>query len=762
MDPTDKSEEAMTKKKKIKGKSSSGLIKKLTGFGQFNLTAVSLLIAVVGQYFLYSMKWELPGLITYAVAAALFILADYAGAKKEEQETITPLMEISIFILIMAIAVFFRVWQIDHLPAGCFRDEGQNGNEGINIMNGITVDGTRFPVYIERYTQNAAMYMYFVAAAFKMLGIGVLQVRAVSIVIGILCVPAFYFLVRHLFGVRLAIVGGFLMAVTRWHVNFSRIGFLGILTVFFVILCMYFAYRVYRKRGIFDFIMLGACTALSLYTYLAGRLIPAGLVIFLVYLFITETSFYVKSLKGIIACFIAFFVVAGPIGIYAMQHPENFMSRTSTVSIFNKEMLHAIGGRYVEKDGNPKHWTKLYMENIHATLLMFNYIGDGNPRHNFQQQPMLDFLTGIFFMMGILYALYHIRKPRYFLLLAFFVAFLQAGLLSTESPQAYRTIVEIPVALLFALIAAEKTVSRAYSQYGSGIMPAVNTAGIVLLLVIGFNNYQLYFDRWAKNPGSWAEFSTDEYTMGRYINKLGPEWTALVNPAWADSYTFRFAVYPYDNYALFDPATCVPIRDKSRQNFVYVLDESYLPLLSVLQKMYPHGKYSDFRHKYNNNILLYFAYEVPYEDAKQYQDRPNENGLTGAYYRGTEWAGSPVFKRIDPFILFNWTRDPVAWPFSVKWTGRIKISKSGEYNFMTTSNDYSDLYIDGKKVLVNPGFAAGEKAKESSNRGVNLSAGYHDITLRYYESLHYSKMQLWWKPPYQNNMEVIPSEVLFP
>ena len=147
---------------------------------------------------------------------------------------------------------------------------GQNSN-GDNTVNGVEMDGTKLPVYIERWTQNAAMFMYFIAAMFKMFGIGVLQERFVSVVLGSLSVVAIFFLLRFLTGWRMALAGTFILAVMRWHVNFSRIGFLGIFTVLLFIAALYFAYRAYRHSFLI-FIMFGAVTAWSLYSYIAARL----------------------------------------------------------------------------------------------------------------------------------------------------------------------------------------------------------------------------------------------------------------------------------------------------------------------------------------------------------------------------------------------------------------------------------------------------------------------------------------------------------
>jgi len=746
-------------KKKRHAAGNAGMVKSIYSMGPFNLAALSLVLAAAGQMLFTNFHSLFPGLLLYAAAVTAFSFARGASKKEPEVFNMEPWVEAGIFLFILAVAVFFRVYMSDEVPAGCFRDEGQNGNEAINILNGVEMDGTKLPVYIERWTQNAAMYMYFVAAFFKLFGIGVMQVRAVSIVFGVLCIPAFYFLLRYLMGVRPAIIGASIMAVLRWHVNFSRIGFLGIVTVFFVILCIYFTYRVYIKRKPFDFIMLGALTSLSLYTYLAARLIPVGLAIFFIYVFIREPKFLKKNYKSIALALAAFLIVISPLALYAVKNPQNFMSRSSTVSIFNQEMLHEVGGRYVEKDGKPKFWMKLYMENFSNTMLMFNYEGDGNPRHNYGAVPMLDFVTGIFAFLGFFYVLFNAAKPRYFLLMALFAAFLQTGLLSTESPQAYRTIVEIPVVIIFAVLAASKILDWAKEQYGGNFLSTLTMIGIVVLCYVGYDNFNQYFDNFRKNPGSWAEFSTDEYTMGRYVNKLGSDWEAMVQPSWVESYTFKFAAYPAENYVHFSLADHIPIREKTRKNFVYVLDTTYLPLLPVLQKMYPHGKYGEFRHKYIPNEILYFTFEVPYDDVKRYQDKRVDNGLNGSYYRGVEWKGKPAFTRVDPFILFNWTLDPIMGPFSVKWNGRIKIDRPGRYTFITNSNDYSDLYIDSRKVLENKGTGFGEK----NGRGdVELSRGMHSIELRYRETIHYSMMQFWWKNPESQSEEVVPSEILFP
>jgi len=404
---------------------------------------------------------------------------------------------------------------------------------------------------------------------------------------------------------------------------------------------------------------------------------------------------------------------------------------------------------------------------------MFNHKGDGNPRHNAGTVPMLDFFTGIFFFMGIIYCMWRWRDPMNFLILSMFFTQIQAGLFSTESPQAYRTIAVIPTVIYFALCAVRVFYASTLAVFGKKANIALAAAAVLAMGYVGSENYKQYFVDFKNNPGSWAEFSVDEYEMGRYVHGLGDDWVAIVEGSSMNSYTFKFATYPYRNYVEFSPTEWIPIQAKVIKNFAYVLDESYLPLLPVLKSMYPNGKYHDFRHKFFNNVIMYFVYEVPYEDVKKYQDAPRKNGLKGEYFRdpirkenreeavklANHWQGQPAFTRLDPFILFNWNLDPLMGPFSVRWTGKLKIDEPGIYELTTKSNDYSDLFIDGRQVIVNPGGGGGLNAVSVK---LNLSKGYHDIVLRYYESVQYSKMHFWWKKPGNNEAEVVPSEVLFP
>ena len=67
--------------------------------------------------------------------------------------------------------------------------------------------------------------------------------------------------------------------------------------------------------------------------------------------------------------------------------------------------------------------------------------------------------------------------------------------------------------------------------------------------------------------------------------------------------------------------------------------------------------------------------------------------------------------------------------FAIDYTGRFWAEKPGDYDFSLTSDDGSDLYIDGKLIVDNDGT---HSTRERSGTVV-LSRGVHDIRVSYFQ-----------------------------
>jgi beta-glucosidase len=78
-------------------------------------------------------------------------------------------------------------------------------------------------------------------------------------------------------------------------------------------------------------------------------------------------------------------------------------------------------------------------------------------------------------------------------------------------------------------------------------------------------------------------------------------------------------------------------------------------------------------------------------------------GLKIQYFSGTELKGEPVVVRTDPGINFDFNGSPAPGlggeDFSVRWTGRLTSSKSGNFELGVRGDDGFRLWLDGKLIV---------------------------------------------------------------
>lgn len=109
-------------------------------------------------------------------------------------------------------------------------------------------------------------------------------------------------------------------------------------------------------------------------------------------------------------------------------------------------------------------------------------------------------------------------------------------------------------------------------------------------------------------------------------------------------------------------------------------------------------------------------------------------GLTGEYFSNLHLEGDPYFTTIDPNIFFRWVYSihegfPTDF-FSVRWTGKMKVTESGQYEFMVSGDDGFRLFIDDQ-LLINQWRDQAETQKTVIK---DIKAGKeYDIRLEFYD-----------------------------
>ncbi len=159
--------------------------------------------------------------------------------------------------LVLILAIFIRIWKIDKVPVSLFGDELDVGYQAYSIIKtGRDYMGNPFPLHFHSLAEwRTPLYLYGSIPTVYLFGISPLGVRLPAAIFGVLGVLAMYLLVRQVLkGVShnaslIAIVASFLLAISPWHIQYSRAAFEVTELLFLLLLGIYFFLRSIEKNG---------------------------------------------------------------------------------------------------------------------------------------------------------------------------------------------------------------------------------------------------------------------------------------------------------------------------------------------------------------------------------------------------------------------------------------------------------------------------------------------------------------------------------
>lgn len=426
-----------------------------------------------------------------------------------------------ILFLILLIATFLRFWRLSSIPPGLWPDEAAYANDALE-----TLKDKSFMVFYPDNHGREGLFMWILAFSFAMFGISVLSFKIIPATIGVLTILGQYLLCLEIARILkfeeqkakiIGLLSSFFLAISFWHINFNRIGFRANLTPLILVFTFYFFWRAIRTRRLIDFILSGLIFGLGFYTYISFRLAVIVLAFLLIFWFFValKEKWHRKYITYSLLLILVIIIVALPIGIYFLKHPQDFISRSLGVSIFEQE--------------NP---IKLFFKNLGVHLLMFNFRGDLNWRHNLSGFPQLFPLEGIFFLIGIFWFLYQIfnlfRKNQkmnkleqigvsLFTLFWLFSLLLPSILTIEGIPHALRSIGVIPIAYLFSGFGSYFLYERMKKIIK---VSALNILSFLVLFLMLIFSFTIYFIVWAKNPKLEDAFTKRFVDVGEELNKL--------------------------------------------------------------------------------------------------------------------------------------------------------------------------------------------------------------------------------------------------
>ena len=164
-----------------------------------------------------------------------------------------------------------RLWRLASLPAGLHFDEAAHG-----LLVEDTIFRGRLPVFFSNYTGHEALYHYTLAPFLALLGPTALAARLPAASWSIATVAVVYGLGATMWDRRAGLLAALAAACGGWLVHIGRIGFRANTLPVVAGLAVLFLYHALTRNRRRDWLLAGTLFGLSLYTYLAARLLPLG------------------------------------------------------------------------------------------------------------------------------------------------------------------------------------------------------------------------------------------------------------------------------------------------------------------------------------------------------------------------------------------------------------------------------------------------------------------------------------------------------
>jgi hypothetical protein len=656
-------------------------------------------------------------------------------------------IEILFLLLIVLGSFFLRTYKLNVFPNGCQSDECNNGLDAIKWLQ-----GQPYTPYIGTNEGQATLFSYLLALSFKLLGVGVFQMRIVSAVIGSLTLVAFYFLARDFLKWQFALTTTTLFGVARWHLTFSRIIYELILTPLAEILVFIFFIRAIKNGDKKNWAFTGLCLAFGMNTYTGFRIIPVLIAVYLIYWILTHRDRIGRDVRGILYLGLGVWTGLVPLSVYIFQNWQTFMSRTAHISII-KDISNAGGS------------LQPLWDNVYRTIWSFQWKGDWAAINNLPGEPLLDLLMGILFLFGFAYTIRYIRQPQGFLYFIWIIAGLSLAIFSTvnEAPTARRTIGLLPVIFLVSGTVLQLTweTLRGFIQpllsarYKNPDRPIQIIEGLFLglvVMVVAATNINKYFNFQAKDPSVWRAYSSTEAAIGEYLLNLPANNQVYLDPGYAyhSAIIFISKSRPYTTLNL---AKDLPILDipNPPKDIIYILASYYSQLELILKRIYPQGTWEV--HKDPFGEPMFYTFWVSANTLEQ------ANGIMGEYYPGDEILDKPVLSRQDSSLHFQWgslNKSPLPAPFSAKWSGSIYFPDGyGTYSFEIITDGIAEFIIDGRSVLKTP-----ENGRQLPSASLSFVGGFHTFTFTYHSGSHPKELSLLWKST-KPDFVTIPRSVFF-
>jgi len=490
------------------------------------------------------------------------------------------------------------------VPASPDWDEAAIGYNAYSILHtGRDEYGTYLPLTFRSFDDyKPPLYVYVTVPSIYLFGLSVWAVRLPSAIFGVLAVLGTYYLVRELFKQheRVAILSSLLLAISPWHIQFSRSAFEANLGVTFVVWATYFFLRGLTSSA--GLVVSAVLFALSLYTYHSERIFVPLFVIFLSTTY-RRVLFPAKKSSVFLAFVIGVIIVLPLVRVFT---DANVLKRLQGTSVF-RQKTELLSGTIpkLEYDRSLGWWPGELFDNRrieYVKILTSGYLSHFSPkwlflsgdheRHHAPNMALLYLWEMPFILIGI-YQLIRQKSRSGALLLGWSLLAPIAAAPTTEVPHAVRTLVSLPTYPIFTAIGIVSVIPKLRS-------PAI--IGLAAVIIASFVYYvHMYFAHTNIDYAKYWQYGYEQAVS--YAQKNKSHYTKVVVSTKLEQ-PYIFFLF----YSKFDPQTYLSLggsltgnfdnyefrqidwnSEKPENSILYIGTPAEIPAVAHVDILYPDG-----------------------------------------------------------------------------------------------------------------------------------------------------------------------------
>src|SRR3990167_5102849 len=413
-----------------------------------------------------------------------------------------------ILLFIILFAIVLRVYKLSKVPPSLYWDEASLGYNAYSILltardeYGKFLPLTNFAAFGDYKPPG---YIYAAVPSVAIFGLNEFAIRFPSALFGTLTVLLIYLISKRLFESEIiSQIAALFLAISPWHLQFSRGAFEANLGLFFSTLGIFLFLKFAQDKAFYLFISLLSFLA-AMYTFTGQRLFVPFILLVLVLQFKKQifTNLRLVTVTTVVAIFLFW-----PLFKFATGTIEGRL-RFNEVTIF-KDLKPIDDSRRHQAKDDYSWWTNLihnrrffyaheylkhYFDAFNPSFLFFH--GDFNPRLSIQEVGELYYLDLPFILAGI-YFLFKKNEKYRFLIIGWLLVSPLGPATARETPHALRMIHILPVLILISSYGAYNLIKLLkFSRFF--------TLTAVAALFINFLYYlHMYYIHWPLNySGDW-------------------------------------------------------------------------------------------------------------------------------------------------------------------------------------------------------------------------------------------------------------------